>query len=71
MQKFNFVKNLSEVLEDDEVFNTMYMQRSDIEKLKGLIKDCEYLHEYNLKIKSGITGGDFLKLTEQYFNNQI
>jgi hypothetical protein len=70
MQKFNFIETLTEVLEDEEIFDERFLHKGDSLKLKNLIKSNQYLQDYQDRIKAGDHGDQFLKPTQLFLMEQ-
>ena len=70
MQKFNFIESLTEVLEDEELFDERFLFKGDSLKLKNLIKSNQYLQDYHGRIKAGDHGDQFLKPTQVFLVEQ-
>ena len=70
MQKFNFVTQLAELLENEEHFDQQYMNKHNQAKLKAIITDQDYLKPYHTQIKSGYKGTEYAKATQDYFKKQ-
>jgi hypothetical protein len=68
MQKYVFVSNLIDLIEDDETFQQNFMTIKDKNKLASIPKQFTYLSEYAKKIAAGKTGQEFLKLTKEHIS---